>query len=331
MLEKVLGIARRLTLKNVLRIGLLLVTVVSVLTGFVFVDATSVAYSGGVYMAGGYAAEDSERFGLTELTVSIKEPMVAEIVDETTSEVEAIEVISDENAALIVLGMNANQDYIHQPLETEVTYETVTETVKHGYQTVYSDKLYIGETKTTKGQHGEKNIVYQVIMVNGVESSRVILSEEVTKEPVDQITTKGTKVKEAAKTSADVDCISTLKPSTPIALDKNGIPVTYEKVITGKASAYCNHCDSSSTAYFGPNTARPGYVAVNPKQIPYGTKLYIVSSDGKMVYGYAIAADTGGFAKNGDRVVDLRMHFDGGCRCGSYWGVRNVNIYVLGK
>ena len=27
--------------------------------------------------------------------------------------------------------------------------------------------------------------------------------------------------------------------------------------------------------------------------IPYGTKLYITSTDGKFVYGYAVATDTG--------------------------------------
>lgn len=41
----------------------------------------------------------------------------------------------------------------------------------------------------------------------------------------------------------------------------------------------------------------PGHIAVNPKQFPYGTELYIVSLDGKFVYGYCMAADTGGFAR----------------------------------
>ena len=66
--------------------------------------------------------------------------------------------------------------------------------------------------------------------------------------------------------------------------------------------------------------------------IPYGTKLYIVTPDGKRTYGYAVAADTGGFAKKNPQktVADLRMYFSGSkCQCGSYWGRRNVEIYIL--
>ena len=36
-----------------------------------------------------------------------------------------------------------------------------------------------------------------------------------------------------------------------------------------------------------------GTVAINPGVIPYGSLLYITSDDGKFVYGYAYAADTG--------------------------------------
>ena len=161
-----------------------------------------------------------------------------------------------------------------------------------------------------------------------------VVEEVVIKEAVSQVQTIGTlrRPGDPIMTSEDVKCISTLKPKEPIALDKNGKPVNYTKVITGKATAYCNHCDGNSTAYYGKNSARPGYIAVNPKMIPYGTKLYIVTPDGKRTYGYAVAADTGGFAKKNPQktVADLRMYFSGSkCQCGSYWGRRNVEIYIL--
>ena len=72
--------------------------------------------------------------------------------------------------------------------------------------------------------------------------------------------------------------------------------------------------------------ARRGLVAVNPKQIPYGSKLYIVADDGT-VYGYCTAADTGGFVTNGSgTLVDLYMDSYGEC---TQWGKRNVTIYVI--
>lgn len=48
-----------------------------------------------------------------------------------------------------------------------------------------------------------------------------------------------------------------------------------------------------------------GTVAVDPSIIPYGTLLYITSDDGKFVYGYAYAADTGTALVTGHAFVDL--------------------------
>ena len=67
-------------------------------------------------------------------------------------------------------------------------------------------------------------------------------------------------------------------------------------------------------------------VAVNPKVIPYGTRLYITSPDNRYVYGYAIAADTGTALTQG--IVDVDLFFDsyqGSCQ----WGKKMVNIYIL--
>ena len=48
-----------------------------------------------------------------------------------------------------------------------------------------------------------------------------------------------------------------------------------------------------------------GVIAVNPNIIPYGTKMYITSPDGSVVYGYGVAGDTGGACMAGDIIADL--------------------------
>lgn len=48
-----------------------------------------------------------------------------------------------------------------------------------------------------------------------------------------------------------------------------------------------------------------GTVAVNPTVIPYGSLMYITSDDGRFVYGYAYAADTGGAMLQGKAFIDL--------------------------
>lgn len=104
-------------------------------------------------------------------------------------------------------------------------------------------------------------------------------------------------------------------------LDQNGVPTKYKKIVDGKAAAYSGGWGTASG-----RKPMPGHIAVDPKQFPYGTEMWIVSSDGKYVYGYAIAADTGGFVQQKTFTVDLYMHsYEEACR----WGARQVRIYVL--
>ena len=108
----------------------------------------------------------------------------------------------------------------------------------------------------------------------------------------------------------------------PIELDANGNPVNYKSKMTVRATAYTYTGNNCATGV----APRPGYIAVNPKVIPYGTKMYIVSQDGKYVYGYCIAADTGGFVEMGNTDIDLYMANKDMCYD---WGNREVIIYVL--
>ncbi|MBQ4312209.1 MAG: G5 domain-containing protein [Oscillospiraceae bacterium] len=123
-------------------------------------------------------------------------------------------------------------------------------------------------------------------------------------------------------TSADVSCISHLTPDAPIELDENGIPVSYQRTVYGKSCAYT----AGEGALMSTGKAvDQGYVAVNPDIIPYGSKLYIVADDGE-VYGYAIAADTGGSVRRNAIVVDLFMWSYDEC---IQWGAKNVTIYII--
>ncbi len=323
MLEKIASYLKALSSKKFLRAALAVATVLCLTAGYVLTDGSAVVSSDNLYEVNTAYGDSDETSSSADL-----------VVDTEASEDESAEAATKDEGLVFSTTLNSEdgKGYTHQPIVITTKYETVTETIKYSYKTVKSDKLYKGESKTTKGQNGEKEVVYCITVVNGIEMTREVEKETVTKEPVAQIETVGTKLHSATAvmTSDDVKAISTLKPKKPIELDAKGQPVSYKKVISGKSSAYCGCCDSNNTAYFGKNSARPGYVAVNPKQIPYGTKLYIVSADGKRVYGYAIAADTGGFAYNGSgRIVDLRLPTGSKCECGSRWGIKNVNVYIL--
>lgn len=206
----------------------------------------------------------------------------------------------------------------------EYTERTVNETIHFAKKTEKSSALYKGQSEILQaGANGEKTVTYRDKIVDGVRVSSEAISETVLTEAVPQITAVGTKQKAVAVASLRNGGTPISELTAPETLQiVDGAPTQYSKIITGKAAAY--------TASPGSKTAsgravKPGYIAVNPNQIPYGSKLWIVSTDG-IVYGYAIAADTGGFVKKGKFTVDLFMNTEAECR---QWGSRDVIIYVL--
>lgn len=100
-----------------------------------------------------------------------------------------------------------------------------------------------------------------------------------------------------------------------------------KRVITCEATAYtsaADECGKSDGITASGMMFEVGVVAVDRSQIPLGTKLYIESLDGKYVYGYCIAADTGGAIKGNK--VDLAMNTKSEC---FQFGRRNVRVYIF--
>ena len=91
----------------------------------------------------------------------------------------------------------------------------------------------------------------------------------------------------------------------------------YRYKLTVESSAYTWGAGASGLTSLG-LTPRKGIVAVDPRVIPYYTKLYIPG------YCMAMAGDTGG-AIRGHR-IDLFMNSVWECY---QWGRRDVEIYVL--
>ncbi len=207
-----------------------------------------------------------------------------------------------------------------------VDYETYEEEkiVSFEKKTIYSSAMQKGSTKVTQeGTDGVKSVVYKNKIVDGEVVSTYVESEKIITAAIPQITTIGTKVATAStkKIKSNSNPISQLTLPSNVEIGANNVPTSYKYTIKGKASAYCVPGGTTATG----KKVKPGYIAVDPNQIPYGTKLWIVSDTG-IVYGYAIAADTGGFAGKGTFVVDLYMDSLEQCY---QWGSRDVTIYVL--
>jgi uncharacterized protein YabE (DUF348 family) len=151
-----------------------------------------------------------------------------------------------------------------------------------------------GQQKVVRqGSPGEGVRQVKVVYEDGKEVSRKTIKEQVVRSPVNRVIAYGT--------------ISTIS--------RGGDVIRYRKVIQARATAYGPSAGKYTAT--GHRVAR-GVVAVDPRVIPLGSRLYI---DG---YGYGRALDVGGAIK-GNR-VDLYFPSDAECH---RWGVRYVKVYIL--
>ncbi|MBQ8526808.1 MAG: G5 domain-containing protein [Clostridia bacterium] len=191
-------------------------------------------------------------------------------------------------------------------VDTPIPFRTVTKE-SSGWEE--GSSLVVKEGKT-----GVLTKKYEVYLTNGVETNRVEISSEVTSEPVDKQVLIGT-----GKKAADVVATA-------------GAPTNYSAVLTCTATAYdlsFQSCgkrpgDRGYGITATGTQAAYGTVAVDPRVIPLGSKLYIETTDGSFVYGYATAADTGGAIKGNK--VDLFFPSYNDCMS---FGRRSVRVYIL--
>jgi len=199
-----------------------------------------------------------------------------------------------------------------------IEYKEVTKKVAIPFETITkkSKDVYIGDTQITQyGEEGSKEVVYKVKYVDGKKDSKEVVSETIKKEPVDQIELKGEKQKKLSS--------GTVTQSDGKLIDSNGNEIAYSQLISGTCTAYTATGNLTATG----EVAQVGRVAVNPNIIPYGTRMYIASPDGSVVYGYCTASDTGGALMDGYVLVDL--FYDSEYECIQF-GRRTMNVYILG-
>ena len=200
-----------------------------------------------------------------------------------------------------------------------VVYEDVVSNVAIPYQTNKKTSYLLakGSTKiASPGTNGTEEVTTQLKLINGQVVNSSVIDEKVTSNPTCALMLVG-----AAKRSP----ISQIEPPDGFALTSNGAVAGYKKVVTGYATGYSSRSGARTASGA---MAMVGHIAVNPKVIPYGSKLYIETTDGKYVYGYAIAADTGGFVNRKDIPVVADLFFDSYAES-CMWGVKKINIYVL--
>jgi len=170
------------------------------------------------------------------------------------------------------------------------------------------------------GRDGELLCRADVTYINGEETKRQVTEQTVTRNPVTEIIGVGTGEGEQAVDLTAMPVIADGYITLP-----SGEVLTYTDTATIRATAY-THTDAGCDMITATGTTvHWGTVAVDPRYIPYGTRMFIVSNDGEYVYGIAVAEDCGGDIK-GDR-MDLYMPTFEQCM---QFGRRVCTLYFLG-
>lgn len=256
-------------------------------------------------------------------------------------EVYTVDTFGKSDSELLALyGFTLNDEDFTEQVANEYGYDlyvnrknvtTYTEDVTVPYETIRiadGDMMEGKEVVTTAGVNGKQIETYETVTLNG-ETTTTLVSTDVITEVVNEVITYGTK-KDYSEPTGFVNNGGRLNltDETIVAVDEvnktftlsNGDVVSYEKQLTCKAYAYCEVGGITATG----TAPREGEIAVDPKVIPLGSKLFIITENGSVVYGYATAEDTGGDIKG--NTVDLHYNSEALCR---QFGVRTVKIFIL--
>ncbi len=159
-----------------------------------------------------------------------------------------------------------------------------------------------GQTRTMEGRDGALVRRFDVQYANGVEAGRDLIEEYYDPEPIDTV------IYYPPQRGLDVSA----PPESEVVRVINVYATYYTPASSGRSPndpAYGRTATGVLVTY--------GVVAVDPKVIPLGTRMFIPG------YGYAVAADTGGAVKG--YIIDLGYP-DG---VAVDWRSRWLDIYIL--
>lgn len=212
------------------------------------------------------------------------------------------------------LGLTLNEGDVVEPSYDQAIVDNMKVTVKtrvvrtveedrpmsYAKKVVETTDLAYGETKVSQqGKNGVKTVTVEKEYLGDELINENVLDVVVKEQPIDEIVLKG--VQNSVKDAF------------------TGENYEYTKVYEMEATAYTISDDGWYNKTASGMTTFVGMVAVDPKVIPLGTKIYVEG------YGIAIAGDTGGAIKG--NIVDL--FFNSARECREFGRQYGLKVYIL--
>jgi len=204
-------------------------------------------------------------------------------------------------------------------VRAEKVIEVVEESLDFTIEKELDASLDEGKEKVlTEGQKGLITKTYEIIIENGKVVAKNLQSEDVVKEPQNQVVAVGTKT--IVHKMDSTDSIAGIDSKSTVLYDSTEPASGSEFYVIATAyTPYCKGC--SGTSATGVNLRlKPGLkaIAVDPSVIQLGSKVWVEG------YGTAIAVDTGGAIKGNKIDILVQSEIQA-----INWGVKRVRIKVL--
>jgi len=136
---------------------------------------------------------------------------------------------------------------ISRPIQPTVATKIITVTQVVGYTTKTEDSnsLDKGQTKTVQtGENGSETLTYKLTYTSGKQTSKMLISTDVTTQPVQEIVEEGTYITPVSTPSSATNTPNTSAPSLSCH------PVSNEGTCY-RAGEYCRESDAGTTGVAG--------------------------------------------------------------------------------
>ncbi|MDY3281844.1 G5 and 3D domain-containing protein [Dysosmobacter sp.] len=281
------------------------------------------SYASQLYYAGSRASGFDLNIRAGQSVIIRRDGVMLETVSQGESISSLLERMDAAPGPLEMVLVDVSGQAIDLTVASDLTYyDRCSEAVAYTTERISTPELPKGTEQVVQaGSNGIRTAVYEVTYSGGQLVSRQLVDVEDSTMVPEKILV-GTAVEAAPASEDRLVSVSKNADGSGVLTFQSGSTLRFTEVKSMTATAYtagyggADYCTATGTA------VHVGTVAVDKRVIPLGTRMYIVTEKGDVVYGMAVAEDTG---VKGNK-IDLYYNTYQEC---INFGRRTCSVYIL--